>query len=68
MKISFIASTTRVKTMLSHQTVDLLENVDLTLKGHMVTVKGPRGTLKRDYNHVSVELSLFGEKREEAPG
>merc|ERR1711972_748310 len=32
----------------------------MTVKGQVVTVSGPRGTLKRDFSHLKVELKKTG--------
>ena len=42
------------------QTVQVPDDVQLTLKGRKITVKGPKGTLTRDFSHEPVSIELDG--------
>ncbi|KAL9973543.1 hypothetical protein ACROYT_G020013 [Oculina patagonica] len=52
-----------MKTILASQTVEIPENVTIKLRGREVTIKGPRGTLVRNFNHLKLELVLVGKKK-----
>lgn len=46
-----------MKLIESSDTVKFPENVTFTLNNRVVTVKGPRGTLKRDFRHLNIEIT-----------
>jgi len=45
-----------MKTILRSETVKFPDAVTCTIKARIVTVKGPRGELKKDFTHLPVEL------------
>ena len=44
------------------RTVEIPDGVQVEVKGKVVTVKGPLGTLTRDFSHAPVEIRLDGNK------
>ncbi|XP_031474221.1 60S ribosomal protein L9-like [Nymphaea colorata] len=48
-----------MKTILASQTMDIPEEVTLTVKAKFVKVVGPRGTLTRDFKHLSLDFQLI---------
>ncbi|XP_077973312.1 large ribosomal subunit protein uL6-like [Styela clava] len=49
-----------MKTLHSSQDVTVPEGVKVWVKGRTVTIHGDRGTLKRNFNHLKIELSKVG--------
>eukprot|EP00934_Nitzschia_sp_Nitz4_P001940 Nitzschia sp. Nitz4//scaffold48_size128905//74639//75327//NITZ4_003603-RA/size128905-augustus-gene-0.24-mRNA-1//-1//CDS//3329552991//1940//frame0 len=47
-----------MKTVLSSRTVEIPENVEVTVKARVVHVKGPLGELERDFKHVPMECRV----------
>jgi len=67
-----------MKTIYSENTVDIPKNVKIWVKSRHVTVKGPRGMLRRSFRHLAVDLKIvdggkklraemwFGDRRSKA--
>ncbi|MEM2875658.1 MAG: 50S ribosomal protein L6 [Candidatus Bathyarchaeia archaeon] len=49
-----------MKKMLAIKHIEVPENVDVEVKDRVVTLKGPRGNLTKDFSHVPVSISLDG--------
>ncbi|CAN6440712.1 unnamed protein product [Victoria cruziana] len=52
-----------MKTILASQTMDIPDEVTVTVKAKFVKVDGPRGTLTRDFKHLSLDYQLMEEGR-----
>merc|ERR1712080_286113 len=66
-----------MKLLNAKQTVTILEGCDFSVKARVVTVKGPRGTLVRNFKHLPVDIYMtdkntlvvekhFGKRKENA--
>ncbi|VDN04934.1 unnamed protein product [Thelazia callipaeda] len=49
-----------MKLIESHNTVKFPEGVQFSINKRVVTVKGPRGVLKRDFRHLHMEIEKTG--------
>lgn len=45
-----------VQTILQEQSVEIIEGTTVDVKARVVTVKGKRGTLVRDFKHLNVDI------------
>ena len=50
-----------MKTLESSRTLAIPQGVEVTVQSRIVTVKGPRGTLKKDFKHLHVDMSVTGQ-------
>jgi len=49
-----------MKTVLATRRVEVPKGVEIEIKSRVVTVKGPRGNLTRDFKHVNMDLRVVG--------
>merc|ERR1712038_35081 len=52
-----------MKTILSSSTVDIPDNVKISIKSRTITVEGPRGKLSRKFKHLNLDLTLLSKKK-----
>ncbi|GAB4824001.1 hypothetical protein N2152v2_011047 [Parachlorella kessleri] len=51
-----------MKQLVSSRTIDIPSGVEIEVKARKVRVKGPRGTLTRDFKHLAVDMFLSEEE------
>ena len=47
-----------MKVLNTHQEVTVPEGIDVSVKARVVTVKGSRGTLVKDFRHLAVDMYM----------
>lgn len=48
-----------MKTILSSETMDIPEGLEIKIKAKVIEVKGPRGTLTRNFKHLNLDFQLI---------
>lgn len=48
----------RMKQIVTNQTVKIPKGLTVTVKSRVVTVKGPRGELKRSFKHLALDIRV----------
>ncbi|KAF2904198.1 hypothetical protein ILUMI_01974 [Ignelater luminosus] len=51
-----------MKQIVTNQTVKIPKGLTVTAKGRLVTVKGPRGTLKRSFKHLALDIRMINSR------
>ena len=51
-----------MKVINTNQSVKVPDEVDVSVKSRVVTVKGPRGTLVKSFKHLAVDISMTNKK------
>lgn len=51
-----------MKQIVTNQTVKIPEGLTVTAKGRQVTVTGPRGTLKRSFKHLALDIHMVNQR------
>jgi large subunit ribosomal protein L9e len=53
-----------MRTIYSTRTIDVPDSVTVSFKSREVTVKGPKGTLKRAFKHMSLDLQKVNDGKQ----
>ncbi|XP_066287101.1 large ribosomal subunit protein uL6-like [Branchiostoma lanceolatum] len=61
--LSFLHCSRAMRTIKSSEEVKIPEGITVSVNARMVTVKGPRGTLKKSFKHLNVEMKMLGKKK-----
>lgn len=52
-----------MRTINSNQTVKIPRGIEAKVKSRIVTIKGPRGILKRNFKHLALDISMTSPRR-----